>query len=128
MDVEYDFYCNNCLILRQTHFIKFTKIILKIEFNETIDVKSFHIETVLSSIKLVIGNTIVDNIDNTKLKMLYNKCNWINNCLFIEVPLTYSNGVVIFDECKYFEIKIIKEEPYYVHWNIKKYSCIIHYE
>ena len=85
-------------------------ISIKIKYRDNIK-NDYMITKAVQKIEMKIGNTLVDSISD------FTDVFWNNeNELIIPFNFKYSNGFIIFNECKYFDItiKIVQHDYYFV--------------
>jgi len=96
------------------------KITIKIKYRDNLK-NIYDVNKAIKSIELYVGANLVD-ILNKNIHYMWNE----NNELLIDFNFNYSNGIIIFNECKYFDvvIKVIQYDYYFV----ESTKCILHCE
>jgi len=111
-------------------------ICVKIKYRDNIK-NIYEIGNAIKTIKLFIGATCVNEFNDANKykyswtdqicenKSLKNSLNSDKNEIIILLPITYSNGLIVFDECKYFEIKIEVEQ--YDFYFVESTKCLMNF-
>jgi len=96
------------------------KITIKIKYRDNLK-NIYDVNKAIKSIELYIGTNLVD-ILNENINYVWNE----NDELLIDFNFNYSNGIIIFNECKYFDviIKVIQYDYYFV----ESSKCILQCE
>ena len=94
-----------------------------VEINYKDSIRDYEIDRSIKNLKLIIGATCVDEITSEQL----NEYEWISdNTLLINFNFTYSNGTIIMNECKYFDV--IFKITQYDYYEVTSTVCKIIYE
>jgi hypothetical protein len=94
------------------------KIMIKIKYKDELK-NIYDINKAIKSIELYIGANLVDVL-NEVIQYQWNE----NNELLIDFNFNYSNGIIVFNECKYFEIVV--KVTHFDYYSVDSTKCILH--